>query len=279
VSFRVTLTDLQRLSKVFDEAKQCAASLRQLSFLLEPSSSCTWRVTLQLTVFEIFAFLQGQNFRFLGPLGYRPKKEKTSPGPICIIMQIFTPIGAGYLSPNKNTYFPMLYILPSSCYWHVTLRLIACDVHFLEGQNFGFWGSLSVPPSKGSKPIQQPYLYHRVNFDTNRCHCHRYTCNQKTGQRILDFGDPLGVLLTKEEKTSSGQMCIVVQIFRPIRARYHCCRGRSKPGCRIVGLHTRWELTTLSRLPVMPPSTFDVNWLQVQPQRLPGSMSVVAMVG
>jgi len=24
----------------------------------------------------------------------------------------------------------------------------------------------------------------------------------------------------------------------------HCCRGRSKPGCRIVGSHTRWELTT-----------------------------------
>jgi len=27
-------------------------------------------------------------------------------------------------------------------------------------------------------------------------------------------------------------------------SRDHCCRGRSKPGCRIVGLHTRWELTT-----------------------------------
>ena len=24
----------------------------------------------------------------------------------------------------------------------------------------------------------------------------------------------------------------------------HCCRGRSKPGCRIVGSHIRWELTT-----------------------------------
>jgi len=34
VSFRVTLTDLQRLSKVFDDAKHRAASLRQLSFLL-----------------------------------------------------------------------------------------------------------------------------------------------------------------------------------------------------------------------------------------------------
>jgi len=27
-------------------------------------------------------------------------------------------------------------------------------------------------------------------------------------------------------------------------SREHCCRGRSKPGCRIVGSHTRWELTT-----------------------------------
>jgi len=26
--------------------------------------------------------------------------------------------------------------------------------------------------------------------------------------------------------------------------RDHCCQGRSKPGCRIVGSHTRWELTT-----------------------------------
>ena len=27
-------------------------------------------------------------------------------------------------------------------------------------------------------------------------------------------------------------------------SRDHCCRGRSKRGCRIVGSHTRWELTT-----------------------------------
>jgi len=26
--------------------------------------------------------------------------------------------------------------------------------------------------------------------------------------------------------------------------RDHCCRGSSKPGCRIVGSHNRWELTT-----------------------------------
>ena len=27
-------------------------------------------------------------------------------------------------------------------------------------------------------------------------------------------------------------------------SRDHCCWGRSKPGCRTVGSHTRWELTT-----------------------------------
>jgi len=27
-------------------------------------------------------------------------------------------------------------------------------------------------------------------------------------------------------------------------SRDRCCRGRSKPGCQIVGSHTRWELTT-----------------------------------
>jgi len=27
-------------------------------------------------------------------------------------------------------------------------------------------------------------------------------------------------------------------------SRDHCCWGRSKPGCRIVGSHTTWELTT-----------------------------------
>jgi len=27
-------------------------------------------------------------------------------------------------------------------------------------------------------------------------------------------------------------------------SRDHCCRGRSKSSCRIVGLHTKWEMTT-----------------------------------
>ena len=67
---------------------------------------------------------------------------------------------------------------------------------------------------------------------------------------------------------------------RSVRKRFsrdHCCRGSSKPGCRIVGSHTRWELTTwadfqlcLHRLlmsTVASPAT-SASW-----------MSVVAMVG
>ena len=42
------------------------------------------------------------------------------------------------------------------------------------------------------------------------------------------------------------------------------------PDC---GVAHKVRIDHLSRLPVMPPSTFDVNWLQVQPQRLPGCQS------
>jgi len=49
-------------------------------------------------------------------------------------------------------------------------------------------------------------------------------------------------------------------------SRDHCCRGRSKPGSRIVGSHTRWELTTwanfqlcLHRL-LMSSSCYSVNY-------------------
>ena len=34
--------------------------------------------------------------------------------------------------------------------------------------------------------------------------------------------------------------CSVLKQFN----RDHCCKGRSKPGCRILESHTRWELTT-----------------------------------
>jgi len=33
--------------------------------------------------------------------------------------------------------------------------------------------------------------------------------------------------------------------------RDHCCRGRSKPSCQIVGSHTRWEFTTWADVSVI----------------------------
>ena len=35
-------------------------------------------------------------------------------------------------------------------------------------------------------------------------------------------------------------------------SRDHCCRGRSKPGCLIVGSYTRWELTTWADFQLCP---------------------------
>ena len=65
--------------------------------------------------------------------------------------------------------------------------------------------------------------------------------------------------------------CFVPKRF----SRDHCWRGRSKPGCWVVGspgcrVAHQVRIDHLNRLPVMPPSTFDVNWLQVQPQLFPG---------
>ena len=42
------------------------------------------------------------------------------------------------------------------------------------------------------------------------------------------------------------------------------------PDC---GVTHQVRIDHMSRLPVMPPSTFDVNWLQIQPQRFPGCQS------
>ena len=46
----------------------------------------------------------------------------------------------------------------------------------------------------------------------------------------------------------------------------HWRRWRSKPGSQIVGSTTKVEFDHRSRLPVFPPPTCDINWLQVPPQ-------------
>jgi len=59
----------------------------------------------------------------------------------------------------------------------------------------------------------------------------------------------------------------------------HCCpvacriqQSFPDPGCQ-MGVAHYVSVDHLSRIPVKPPSTFDVNLLQVQPQRLPGCQS------
>jgi len=60
--------------------------------------------------------------------------------------------------------------------------------------------------------------------------------------------------------------------------RDHCCRGRSKPGCRIVGSHTRWELTTWADFQLNASINF-LCQLVASPATAVSLMSVVAMVG
>jgi len=59
-------------------------------------------------------------------------------------------------------------------------------------------------------------------------------------------------------------------------SRDHCCRGRSKPSCQIVGSHTRWELTTWANFSY----AFDF-WCQLvaSPVTAASWMSVIEMVG
>jgi len=56
--------------------------------------SSNWQVTLRLTVFKTFA-VKWPKFRICGSWGVPPPKgEKICPGPICTIVQNFTPTGA-----------------------------------------------------------------------------------------------------------------------------------------------------------------------------------------
>ena len=59
----------------------------------------------------------------------------------------------------------------------------------------------------------------------------------------------------------------------PVRKRFrrdHCCRGRAKPGCRIVGVVHKVCIDHRGRLPGFSPLTVDVSWFRLTPQRLSG---------
>jgi len=69
------------------------------------------------------------------------------------------------------------------------------------------------------------------------------------GDRIRQCGTSSGVLPQEHRSVPVSRHFLLQapQCPRSVRKRFsrdHCCRGRSKPGCQIVGSHTRWELTT-----------------------------------
>jgi len=62
-------------------------------------------------------------------------------------------------------------------------------------------------------------------------------CETSSGSRHNDTDQ-----CSKSPFPSAGT---AVSLFRAKTVQQRpCCWGRSKPGCRIVGSHTRWELTT-----------------------------------
>jgi len=69
-----------------------------------------------------------------------------------------------------------------------------------------------------------------------------------SGDRIRQCGTSSGTHHKKRSVSVSRHFLLQApQCPCSVRKRFsrdHCCRGRSKPGCQIVGSHTRWELTT-----------------------------------
>ena len=95
-------------------------------------------------------------------------------------------------------------------------------------------------------------------------------CETSSGSRHKD---------TEQCKSPFPSAGTAVSLFRAKRfSRDHCCRGRSKPGCRMVGSHTRWE-----NWPPEPTSSYaSINfWCQLvaSPATAASWVSVVAIVG
>jgi len=66
-----------------------------------------------------------------------------------------------------------------------------------------------------------------------------------SGDRIRQCEDIIWVSPQGHRSVSASRHFLLQALQCPcfVRKRFsrdHCCRGRSKPGCRIVGSHTRW---------------------------------------
>ena len=78
---------------------------------------------------------------------------------------------------------PWLQFLESPCQADVQLTrntVIYClpDILFLQGQNFGFWGSPGGTAPKRGEDTPGTDMNHHAKFYSDRCHCRRDICNQ-----------------------------------------------------------------------------------------------------
>jgi len=89
-----------------------------------------------------------------------------------------------------------------------------------------------------------------------------------SGDRVRQCGTSSG----SRHKDTDQCLSVTISFCRHRRVPVPCENGSAETTVAEGGRNPV-RIDHLSRLPVMPPSTFDVNWLQVQPQQLPGCQS------
>jgi len=154
--------------------------------------NCDWLVTLWLYHFRYIWFLEGQNFRFCGSLGYCSQKGRRPDQDPYVPLCKFSCRPARDICPRAKIhifldspggYRPMLYILEScrradfSSNWHVTLRLTVLEIFGFRGPKFwilGFpWG---YRPQKKRKHSRDRYV--------PSCKISRRSASKKLGVKV-----------------------------------------------------------------------------------------------
>jgi len=95
------------------------------------------------------------------------------------------------------------------------------------------------------------FMSHNWSSTKRRLHPHSVAAISRhsvlSGDRIRQCETSSGSRHKDTDQCKSRHFLQAWQCPCYVRKRFsrdHCCRGRPEPGCRIVGLHTRWELTT-----------------------------------
>ena len=102
-----------------------------------------------------------------------------------------------------------------------------------------------------------------------------------SGDRIRQCGTSSGSRHKDTDQSVSRRFLLQTpQCPCSVRKRFsrdHCCRGRSKPGCQIVGSHTKWELITWADFQFQASIDY---WCQLvaSPATAASWMSVAAMM-